>query len=328
MKILVPYPNETVERIREIIGTKAEVVQSNGTVDEMLEVGHNADILTTGRVPSEYIRNASSLKMIQTFGAGIDKIDRAAVLERDDLIVCNNHVNAEEVSEYAIMLLLASAKHILHSDRNIRKGDWSMAWGGPLPNYEIRKKTVLIIGLGNIGKEIARRLRAFDMHLIAATRSGTSSHSELVDEVVCIDDISPAVRKSDFVILSLPLTNESEGLVDADFLSLMKKSATIINISRGQIIDEGALYRVLSQRSIAGAALDVWWDYPDQWGGSGKYPSENYPFHELDNVVLSPHRAAYSENIVQDQIEFVGENILRFIRGDTPLNIVDMNRGY
>ena len=266
--------------------------------------------------------------MIQTFGAGLDKIDRDAIIERGDLIVCNSHINAAEVAEYAIMLLLATAKHILQSDRLIRAGDWSMAWGGPRPNYELRKKTALIIGLGNIGREIARRLRGFDMHLLAATRSGRSDQGDLVDEVLCIDDIEPAVGQADFLILSLPLTRESKGLVNEQFLSKMKDSAILVNISRGQIIDEGALYHALENKSIAGAGLDVWWDYPVRWGGIGKQPSDRYPFHELDNVVLSPHRAAYSENIEQDQIQFAAENILRFIRGEEPYNIVDMARGY
>ncbi|MFW9933379.1 MAG: NAD(P)-dependent oxidoreductase, partial [Candidatus Thorarchaeota archaeon] len=87
-------------------------------------------------------------------------------------------------------------------------------------------------------------------------------------------------------------------------------------------------FDALKERKIAGAALDVWWDYPATWGGSGKLPSENYPFHELDNVVLSPHRAAYSENIVQDQLRFVGENILRYIHGEQLLNIIDTDLGY
>ncbi len=328
MKVLVPYPNDTVKILREMLGSEAEVIQTSGEVDDMLEDARDADIIASGRVSGDYIRQARSLKMIQTFGAGLDKIDMDAIIERGDLIVCNNHMNAAEVAEYAIMLLLATAKHIIKSDRLIRAGDWSMAWGGPLPNYELRKKTALIIGLGNIGQEIARRLRGFDMHLLAATRSGTSDQEYLVDKVLCINDIEDAIRQSDFLILSLPLTRESEGLVDEQFLSTMKDNAILVNVSRGQIIDEGALYHALENKNIAGAGLDVWWDYPMRWGGIGKPPSDRYPFHDLDNVVLSPHRAAYSENIVRDQIQFVGENILRFIRGEEPHNIVDIERGY
>lgn len=328
MKVLVPYPEETAERIRHVLGQEAEVVRSDRSVESMLSAGDDVEIVASGRVPDEFIRRAKSLRMIQSIGAGIDKIGRDAVIERGDVIVCNNHVNAAEVAEYAIMLLLASAKHILRSDREIRTGEWRMGWGGPLPNHELRNKTCLIIGLGHIGTEIARRLRGFDMTLIATTRSGRSSSSHLVDSVVGIEKVLPVVKEADFIVLSLPLTRESEGLVDSNFLNHMKESAILVNISRGQIIDEGALYHTLKTRRIAGAALDVWWDYPSTWGGSGKLPSENHPFHELDNVVLSPHRAAYSENIEEDQLHFVGENILRFIRGEKPLNIVDMTIGY
>jgi len=328
MKILVPYPDDTAEKIRAIIGDQAEVVNSSRDTEEMLTVGGDADIVASGRVPDDFILKAANLKMIQSFGAGIDKIDRDALIKRGDVIVCNNHVNAAEVAEYAIMLLLAAAKHILHSDREIRTGDWRMSWGGPLPNHELRKKTCLILGLGHIGSEIAKRLRAFDMKLIAATRTGTSKNQDLVDSLECIDEIEASIQQADFVMLSLPLTKGSENLVDGHFISLMKENAILVNISRGQIIDEAALYHALSEGRIAGAALDVWWDYPSTWGGAGKLPSENFPFHDLKNVVLSPHRAAYSENIVQDQLQFVGENILRFIRGETPQNIVDMTLGY
>ena len=117
-------------------------------------------------------------------------------------------------------------------------------------------------------------------------------------------------------------------MFDAKFISQMKESAVLVNISRGHIIEEEALYKALKEKRIYGAALDVWWEYPKKWGGSGKLPSEKFPFHELDNVVLSPHRAAYSENIRKDQITFVGENVLRFIRGETPLNIIDTKLGY
>lgn len=326
--MLVPYPDDVADAIRNIVGDEATVIQSGRSIDAMLEVGRDADIIASGRVSDEYIRAAKSLKLIQAFGAGIDKIGRESVLERGDVIVCNNHVNAEEVAEYTIMLLLASAKHIRHSDSNIRKGDWKYAWGGPLPNIELRGRKCLIIGLGNIGTEIAKRLRGFNVQLHAATRSGKVRTPELVERVVRITDILEILPTIDFVILSLPLTEESRNLVGSEFLKAMKRDALFVNISRGEIVDERALYTALSENQIGGAAIDVWWDYPKQWGGSGKLPSEKYPFHELDNVILSPHRAAYSENIMRDQINFVGENILRFIKGNEPLNQVDMELGY
>lgn len=328
MKVLVPYPEKTVDEIRRVIGDAAEVVSSGRTVEEMMAAGGDAQVVASGRVPGDYMLQAHSLKMVQAIGAGIDKIDWDAVIKRGDLIVCNNHVNAAEVAEYAVMLLLAAAKHIINSDREFRAGDWRLGWGGPLPAIEIRHKTCLIIGLGHIGSEIAKILRGFNVTLHAATKSGTSTHANLVDKVLCIDDVESSVREADFVILSLPLTEESQGLVNSDFLSMMKPTSILVNISRGAIADESALYEALKNKTIAAAGLDVWWDYPATWGGSGKLPSEKYPFHELDNVVLSPHRAAYSENIMHDQLQFVGENILRFIRGEQPLNQVNLRLHY
>ncbi|MHA1636563.1 MAG: 2-hydroxyacid dehydrogenase [Candidatus Thorarchaeota archaeon] len=328
MKVLVPYPDRVADIIRNILGDTATVVQSDRNPESMLAVGADADVVTGGRIPGEYIRNAPSLKMIQAFGAGIDKIDHTAVLERNDLIVCNSHINAAEVAEYTIMLLLSAAKHILISDKEFRNGDWNMGWGGPLPNIELRGKICLFLGLGNIGTAIAERLKGFNVRLYAATRTGKVKQTDLVEKAVPISDVKSIVGDADFVILSLPLTKQSEGLVDKDFLSLMKSTALLVNISRGQIVVESALYDSLKTKQIAGAALDVWWEYPDKHRGSGTYPSEKYAFHELDNVVISPHRAAYSENIMYNQMQFVGENILKFIRGEISQNIVDMTLGY
>jgi phosphoglycerate dehydrogenase-like enzyme len=266
--------------------------------------------------------------MIQAFGAGIDKVDLAAVRERGDIFVCNSHINAAEVAEYAVMLLLALTKNIIVNDRELRKGNWEYGWGGPSPNIEIRRKRALIIGLGNVGSELAKRLRCFDLHVTAVTRSGQSPHSHLVDRLNDPTSLPQSVPLSDFVFLTLPLTRETHGLVDDEFVSWMKESSILVNISRAAIVVGEALFRALEEKRIRGAALDVWWDYPREWGGSGVPPSEHFPFHELDNIVVSPHRAAYSEHIMRDQIRFVGKNLLRFTRGEKPLNIIDIDLGY
>jgi len=327
VKVLVPYEDtEIVNTIQSILGDEAEVVVSTRDPEAMIKIGGDAVAVASGRVPGEYIRAASNLRMIQAFGAGIDKIDREAVREREDIVVCNSHANAAEVSEYTIMLLLAAAKNIIVSDRELRKGDWSRGWGGSRPNIEIRGKTCLLIGLGNVASAIAERLKPFGVQLHAVTRTGVKT--DLVDKISSIRDIESAVRDADFIILALPLTKDSRGLVDERFLSWMKPSAILVNISRGPIVDEAALYSALAEGRIGGAALDVWWEYPRKRKGTIKPPSSGFAFHELDNVVLSPHRAAYSEGIMNEQIRFVGENILRLIRGEKPWNVVDMNLGY
>jgi phosphoglycerate dehydrogenase-like enzyme len=232
------------------------------------------------------------------------------------------------VAEYAITLLLAAAKNIVISDRELRKGDWVHAFGGPCPNTEIIGKTCLMIGLGHIGAEISRRLKGFEVKITAATRSGKSPNSSLAEELVSIDSVKPLVETADFVVLALPLTKESHCLVDKEFISWMNPTSILVNISRGKIVDEEALYEALKGGSIRAAALDVWWDYPPKWGDSGQYPSEAFPFHDLDNIVISPHRAGFSENTQDNALKFAVENILRFSRGEEPKNIVDLHHGY
>jgi len=243
------------------------------------------------------------------------------------VIVCNMHVNASEVAEYAIALLFTAAKNLVLNDKLMRKGDWSLGWGGPIYNIELRNRTCLIVGLGNVGSEIARRLRSFGMTLYGVTRSGSSKHSDLVDKMICVEDILDAVKDADFVILSLPLTEDSSGLVNEHFLKRMKPSSILVNISRGKIVDEDALFRALKENWIRGAAIDVWWRYPSSGERDSFYPS-SLPFHGLDNLVLSPHRAAYSESIETLQIQSVIKNILRFVHGEPLENVVDMELGY
>ncbi len=327
MKILVASNHEYAKIIQDILGDAAEVVLSDTTMESILEKGRDVDIIASNRVPRELLESGSGLKMVQTFAAGVENIDFTAIQNQDDIIVCNSHINAAEVAEYAITLLFAVAKNIIPNDRELRKGDWKYAFGGPNPNIEIRNKTCLILGLGSIGSEIAKRLRAFDVKIIAATRSGNSKHSDLAEKLVKIDDVKPLVEEADFIILSLPHTPESEGLVDENFISWMKSDSILVNISRGPIVNEKALFDALRDNRIRGAGLDVWWRYPKKWRGKGDPPSD-VPFQELDNLVASPHRAGYSENTEREYFQFAGENILRFIRGETPFNIIDPSRGY
>ena len=327
MKVMVSSSNKYVQIVRDTLGDAAEIILTDGSVESMLSVGKDADILASNRVSSEYLEAASELKLIQTFSAGVEGIDLQAVKGKGNLVLCNSHINAEEVAEYAITLLFAVAKNIIPNDRELRKGDWVYAFGGPSPNIEIRQKTCLLIGLGNIGSEIARRLQAFDVNILAATRSGVLRQSGLVDTIVKIEDVQPLVEKADFIILSLPLTPESEGLVDENFISWMKPSSIIVNISRGPIINENALFHALRDKRIHGAGLDVWWRYPSKWRGKGVPPTD-LPFQDLDNVVVSPHRAGYSENTEREYFQFAAENILRYIRGETPLNVVNLDFGY
>jgi len=327
MKVLVASNHEYAEIIRDILGDTADVAVIDTTMESLLGNCRDADIIASNRIPPELLESAPNLKMVQTFAAGVDNIDFSALENRSDIIVCNSHINAAEVAEYAITLLLAVAKNTIPNDRELRKGDWKFAFGGPSPNIEIRNKICLLIGLGNIGSEIAKRLCGFDVKVYAATRSGISTHSDNVEKIVKIEDVKELVEVSDFIILALPLTNESRGLVNEEFISWMKPESILVNVSRGSIVEETALFDALRENRIRGAGIDVWWRYPKKWRGKGELPTD-LPFQDLDNLVASPHRAGYSENTEREYFQFAGENILRFIQGTKPLNIIDPKRGY
>ncbi len=174
--------------------------------------------------------------------------------------------------------------------------------------------------------EIASRPRCLGMRIIVVTRTGRASHPESADRVLSLSDLATAVPEADFVVLPPPLTEEDRGLVDEEFIALMKPSAILVNVSRSAVVDEGALYEALRTRRTAEAALDAWWDYPKDRGRSRQFPSVHFDFHSLDNAVLTPHRAAYSEQASSEQERFAVENVLRFLRGETPLDIMDIHK--
>ena len=134
---MVSSKNEYVQIIQDVLGDTAEIVLTDGSLESMLSVGRDAEIVASNRVSREYIEAASNLRMIQTFSAGVENIDHDAVKNREGLILCNSHINAEEVAEYAITLLLAVAKNTIPNDRELRRGNWVYAFGGPNPNIEI-----------------------------------------------------------------------------------------------------------------------------------------------------------------------------------------------
>ena len=204
-------------------------------------------------------------------------------------------------------------------DRRIRAGDWSDHLGPPLP--ELQGKTLAVVGLGRIGAEVARWGRFLDMRVIAATRTPDSEQSRNapVDQLFGMDALHTVLAEADFVVLALPLSAETTGLIGTPELAVMKPSAFLINVARGDVVDEAALYAALRDRVIAGAAIDVWYRYP---GPDGAAMPSNLPFHELPNVVMTPHIAGATEPTFFYRWDQINDNLRRVRDGEPFLNVV------
>ena len=182
---------------------------------------------------------------------------------------------------------------------------------GPPLATEVIGKTLGILGFGHIGQEVARLAQAFDMKI----RSLRSGHSRA--------ELEALLEASDFLVLACPLTPETRGLIGPAELARMRPSASLINVARGEVVDEAALYEALRDRRIRSAAIDVWYQYPKD--GAPRMPSR-FPFQELDNVILTPHCSAWTERVVNLRFHDIAANIDRLVAGEPLVNVFERVR--
>jgi phosphoglycerate dehydrogenase-like enzyme len=206
----------------------------------------------------------------------------------------------------------------------LRKGDWQSQWAigvaPPLVWPELAGKTIGILGYGRIGQAVARRARAFDMKICAIRRDVRRSREDGIAFLGGPESTDEVIGRSDYVLISMPATLDTGGLLDRRRLGLMKSTAYLINIARAEIVDEDALYEALAKRSIAGAVLDVWYRYPR---GPGLTPPATRSFHDLPNVLMTPHVSGWTDGMLDARAKLIAENIRRIAHRETPLNLVD-----
>ena len=258
-----------------------------------------------------------NLQLLQAPGAGYDGIDLAAL--SPSVTLCNVFEHEAGVAEYTLLAMLEWQHRLGPADADMRQGLWSRSsrFGGAA-DEELAGKTLVVVGVGRIGRAVAQRARAFEMTVIGVNR--TVRPEPLFDRVLGLDQLNEAMAEADFVALACALTPETRGLIDAEALASMRPHAVIINPARGPVIDEGALYDALAARSIAGAAIDTWWDYPAS--PTKRDPSLRYPFHHLDNVLLSPHVAGWTTGTIRRRIKEMAKTLDRLAKGEPLENVV------
>ncbi|MGQ4892796.1 MAG: 2-hydroxyacid dehydrogenase [Candidatus Njordarchaeia archaeon] len=299
----------------ETIGDLAEIVYGRELENrEKHRYIENAEVLITGsgrELNEDFFKKTKKLKFIQTLSAGLDNIPFHAI-PKHVIVASNAGGNAKIVAEHALALILSALKNIPKHDRLMRKGTWNRKIQGRM----LSGKTVGIVGFGNIGKELAKMLKCFNVKIYAINRTGKTDMD--VDYIGKIENLDNVLKNSDIIILALPLTKKTRHLITMRELNMLKKDAIIVNVARGPIIKEEDLYNYLKENPNVTAALDVWWTYPEK---PIEKHEQRYPFHKLENVIMTPHIAGFSREITRDVMKHAAENVKRFLIGTKPKNI-------
>lgn len=287
-------------------------------VDELVSSCKNADAIfmwpsiTPGFV--QWCANAADLKWIHMFTSGVDAIMASDIGKMDLRISSTKGIHGAPMSDQTLAYIFAFLRQFPRGIRAQAARKWDLELMSLCD--ESFNKTVGLVGLGAIGQEIARKCKLLGMRVIAAKRHPIDC--EWVDECMNISRLDDLLEQSDFVILILPLTDESRHIIGAEQLKKMKKSAYLINIARGGVLDHDALVEALRANEIAGAALDIFEVEP--------LPPEN-PLWDFDNVIISHHTSPHSPYYMDRAVTVISENIRRLINDDPILYEVDKTAG-
>src|SRR5665648_783696 len=244
-----------------------------------------------------------------------------------DIFICNIHTNKNAVSEHALALILGLAKNIVVNDRDLRLGRWH-GFSTKEPTIQLQGKSLGIVGLGSIGWEIAKIGHALGMKVFALKRKIEEKDLKKKDILAFLGekkDLEKVIKESDFIVVAVPLTKVTSGLIGEKEIKLMK-GKYLINISRGVVIDEEALFKSLKEGNLTGAAIDTWYQYPSS-EQKEMLPSR-YDYQKLNNVVISPHTAGYTDGALEENIKSFFDNIVKIYYGEEPENQIDPELEY
>lgn len=312
-RIAAISPRVNVQGIWDL--SRADYKGESAAGDELDKLLADVEIVYGLRLPQNLVARAPKLKWIQVMSAGVDRfLDDD--LRRSPVILTNvSGLHATPIGEFVMEQMLMFAKNAAFCFELKQKKQWQ--------HYEptvLLGKTVGIVGLGNIGKEVARLSKAFGMRVVAIRRSSPrTSQARNVDLMLPRQELPRLLAESDYVVITLPYTRETHDLFGETELKAMKSSACLINIGRGGIIDEDVLARALSEKWIAGAGLDVFATEP--------LPPES-KLWELPNLLFSPHVSGNMEDYIGQATDLFCKNLRRYLDGKKLFNVVDKQRGY
>ena len=316
-RVFIPEPEypETLEMFKgfaEVVIGEPGVKYDEGKLAEVLK-DFDAVIITSQhrRISRHVISVSPRLKVIAKYGAkpGVDNVDMEAATERGIPVVYSPEANSDSVAEFTVMLMLCALRNLCFLDQFLRRGGWrdTLVKSNTL-GHELKGKTVGIVGLGAIGRRVARILQSFGVRLIGYDPYVTPEVLAGIN-ITLVKNLDDLLKESDVITIHAILTPETFHMIGEKELRLMKPTAYIVNTSRGAIIDEAALVKALKERWIAGAALDVFENEP--------LPLD-HPIRQLDNVIITPHFAGFTHEALRRETSMVHEDVIRVLKGCKP----------
>ncbi|ASJ00309.1 glyoxylate reductase [Thermococcus gorgonarius] len=311
-------PENGIKLLREHFEVEVWEEEHEIPKELFLEKVRDAEALVTmlsERVNKEVFDSAPRLRIVANYAVGYDNIDVEEATKRGIYVTNTPDVLTNATADFAWTLLLATARRLIEADKFVRSGEWKrrgVAWH-PLMflGYDVYGKTIGIVGFGRIGQAIARRAKGFGMRILYNSRTRKPEvEKELGAEFRSLEEL---LRESDFVVLAVPLTNETYHMINEERLKLMKPTAILVNIARGKVVDTEALVKALKGNCLAGAGLDVF----------EEEPYYNEELFKLKNVVLAPHIGSATYGAKEGMAELVAKNLIAFKNGEVPPTLVN-----
>lgn len=299
-----------------LIGPGHEIVHVSDTLAAPGEAAHfaSADVLIGTRLDAS-LPSPAAARLYHAPAAGTDMIDRTRLPAQTALCNCHGHEHA--IAEYVFAALLERHVPLARADADLRRGEWTYWAGRPgALRTELGSQTIGLLGFGHIAQAIAHRARAFGMRVHAANRSPLAA--DAVDRAFGLPELHAFLASVDIAVVTLPLTPETTGIVDAAAIAAMRPGSVLVNVARGPVVDEQALYDALKSRHLGHAVIDTWYQYPT--AAQPQCQPSRLPFAELDNVRMAPHMSGWTDGTVRRRQQTMADNIARLAAGQDLVN--------
>ena len=314
-------PAPLAERLQFGIGAAARVWCTRHPASELIA---QCEVVIGGTIPRDFLDAATRLQYQIIPYAGVPQKTREILRDYPHITVLNSHFNAQVVAEHAWALLLAAAKRIIPPHELLRQGNWSPRYA-EYPSWALQGKTLLLLGYGAIGRALARMGTAFNMRVMAISRTGPALDG-LVDGGA-LAELTRLLPQADAILVTLPTTDATAGLIDEKVFDQMKPGVLFVNVGRATVVNEAAFHGALASGRIGAAGIDTWWHYPPDPADPTASPPSRFDLAAFDQLVMSPHRASHVAGRETARTDAMIETIRSILRGD-PINCIDLCAGY